>query len=513
MLALVRRPHRALGAVLLTVLGGLLAPTAVQATPIDVQAAPAGAAISAQLTATVAVRVAAAAPRVLGVNATRIGTDVRIYGIDTRGAVYQQVLRGTTWTARAALGGGTMRAAPTAIYRAAGRRTDLFAVAADGRLLQKTGGPTRWGSWFSVPVRGFAGPLSSLVSPEGDVHLFGPDAAGRVVHAVYDHRSGWRQSLLTGDVVRGNVSAVYQSAGNRIDLFSVDRQQRISQRTSMNGRWAAWHPVSRTGFTGGVAVIRAGTDGWRVIARGGGGVSYQTVFSSRKWRTPERWGGTSVGHPAATASASGGRFLTVASSGVVSQRTVGSACCRWAALPHPAPPKSTPPPAPKPPTTRVELAQALLARWGGRLTGLGPVRDDLAKTAAGGSIRNPCGQNVYLDAAMLQVIYAASGRYQVFVNNMVSGRGCDSGYHPRGMAVDFNTVVDPATGRSTNWHTGSGSDNQGLDREFLTYAAAQVKTGGGAGQANCAGSATAPLPPQMIRFTDACNHQHLDTRR
>lgn len=506
MFALVRRPHRALAAVLLTVLGGLLAPTAVQA-------APGAAAVSAQLSATTAVRMAAAAPRVLGVNATRIGTDVRIYGIDTRGAAYQQVLRGTTWTARAALGGGTMRAAPTAIYRSAGGRTDLFAVAADGRLLQKTGGPTRWGSWYSVPVRGFAGPLSSLITPAGDVHLFGPDTAGRVVHAIYDHRTGWRQSLLTGDVVRGNVSAVYQAAGNRIDLFSVDRQQRISQRTSMNGRWAAWHPVSPTGFAGGVAVIRAGTEGWRVIARGGGGVSYQTVFSSRKWRTPERWGGTSVGHPAATASASGGRFLTVASSGVVSQRTVGSACCTWSALPYPAPPEPTPPPAPKPPTTRVELAKALLARWGGRLTGLGPVRDDLARTAAGGSIRNPCGQNVYLDAAMLQVVYAASGRYQVFVNNMVSGRGCDSGYHPRGMAVDFNTVIDPATGRSTNWHTGSTSDNQGLDREFLTYAAAQVKTGGGAGQSNCAGSATAPLPPQMFRFADACNHQHLDTRR
>lgn len=501
-----RSPHRAVGAAVvtvLTVLVGLLTPTGTQAASVPPPAP------EVQLASLTVQRAAAAAPRVLGVNATRIGTALRIYAIDTRGAAYQQVLRGTSWTARAALGGGVFRAAPTALYRAAGARTDLFAVAADGRVLQKSAVADRWGSWYSVPVHGFAGPLSSFITAAGDVQLFGPDSTGRVIQAVHDHRTGWRQITLTGDVVRGNVTALFAAAGTRIDLFSVDPQQRIVQRTSRAGRWSSWRAVSPVGFVGGVGVIRAGTDGWRVIARGGGGVAYQLIYSSAKWRTPERWGGTSLGQPAATPSGSGGLFLTVAATGIVSARAVGSACCRWSALPHPDPPRS----APRPPTTRVELAKALLSRWGGRLTGLGPVRSDLQTTAAGRAIRNPCGQSVYLDVAMLQVIYAATGRYQVFVNNMVSGRGCDNGYHPRGMAVDFNTVVDPATGRSTNWHTGSSSDNRALDREFLSYAATQVKTGGGAGQANCAGSATVPLPPQMIRFADSCNHQHLDTRR
>lgn len=96
---------------------------------------------------------------------------------------------------------------------------------------------------------------------------------------------------------------------------------------------------------------------------------------------------------------------------------------------------------------------------------------------------------------MLRSVVAATDRYRVFVNNMVSGRGCDSGFHPRGMAVDFNTVVDPRTGLSTNWHTGSSSDNRALDREFLTFTARAITSGGGAGQRNCAGSAGAAYRP------------------
>lgn len=428
---------------------------------------------------------------------------VRIFSVTSAGGANERVLRGSTWGASVDLGGGTFRSAPAPVQR--GDRIDIFAVRSDGTVLQRTSTSGRWGAWATIPVRGFAGPLSATWTTLGDLHLFGPNVSGRIRQAIFRHGVGWGGSQqLTSNVMRGNVSLVYSGAGNRFDLFSVDSSTRITQRTFSGGRWSAWHPISKIGFGGGIAAVHPASGSWRVIGRGTNNSVYELTYRAGHWRGPVLLGGNAVGFPAGVLIGASGRYFTTGHTAVVSERSIANPCCSWYVV-RTSPPASVP-------TSRVEIARALLAQWGGKLSGTPAAHSDLSTTAAGRAIHTSCGRSVYLDPAMLRIILGAVTRYRVYVNNMVSGHGCDSGYHPQGKAVDFNRVTELSTGRTTNWHTGSGSDNRALDAQFLSFAASFVTHGGGAGQANCAGSAHAPLPAGMFRFADACTHQHLDTR-
>lgn len=426
----------------------------------------------------------------------------RAYGVDARGVVYEQrsSADGRTWSGRKALGAG-LRSAPAAVYSAALHRIDLFVVDSAGRLLTRTQSGGGWGPWSTVPVSGFVGALTGARTVNGGLLLLGRDAAGRVIGVINTRQSGWRPAGTFGRGMRGDVALVV-SGRDRMDLFGVDGSGRVVHATGAAGRIGGWVPISRSGFSGGVAAAVSSAGVWRVIARGTDGRPYAFLHAGSGWRGPTPLGGTVAGVPGAllTTPAGVGRFFAVMG-GTIAVREAGTSCCGWRALTAPPPPQTGP-----------QLAAALLARWGGRLSGTSGVLADLRAEAAGRAITT-CGTRVRLDAAMLRMVLATTDRYQVFLYTMVTGHSCDSGYHPRGMAVDFNTVVDPSTGARTNWHTGTSGDNRALDAAFLTYAAARITSGGGAGQAQCAGSAAARLPAGMLRFADACTHQHLDTRR
>ena len=162
-------------------------------------------------------------------------------------------------------------------------------------------------------------------------------------------------------------------------------------------------------------------------------------------------------------------------------------------------PKATPP-------TGAQLAGQLLSMWGGRFNGEAGVLSDLQAVSAGRLITNSssCGHSVTVDARLLSVLVRLTSRYQVFLNNIITGHGCDSALHPKGQATDFERITDPNTGSTTIFH----GDNAALVSQFLVYLAALLPTGAGLGQLGCAGNNVA-LPAGIQHFPDTCSHQHL----
>lgn len=426
------------------------------------------------------------------------------FAVRADGRMFQTIRGSGDWIAPRVLGGG-FRAGPAAVYRPQGNRIELFAVGRDGSLQTSVFSGGRWGAWKHLS-RGYAGGLSAIRVGTTEIRVFGIGTDGRMYTTV--RRDGvWKARQSLGGSFHTSSSAVWDSRRAQVDLFGVGTDGRIRHR-QWNGAWSAtWSSATVSTAYRGVAATRVGST-LKVYAVHENRQLYEFARGSGRWGTPRSLGGAVFGAPAVVSSASSIRVVATRTDGRLTQKLWVGSWRPWTLLPGTGFPS-----VPKPVVDRVSLAKTLIARWGGRLTGLSPVLADLRATAAGRGIRNACGGTVFLDARMLRSVVAATDRYRVAVNNMVSGRGCDSGYHPRGMAVDFNTVVDPRTGRSTNWHTGSGSDNRSLDREFLTFTARTITSGGGAGQRNCAGSAGAALPAGMARFDDSCNHQHLDNRR
>ncbi len=170
-----------------------------------------------------------------------------------------------------------------------------------------------------------------------------------------------------------------------------------------------------------------------------------------------------------------------------------------------------------PATTAAGLASQLLAKWGGNLTGNSGVYSDLTATSQGHTITNSdtCGNTISLDKDLLQVILQITTRYQLFLDNIVTGHGCDQYYHPMGLATDMGGLTDPVSGATTNFTSGSGSDNESLDRSFVVYLA-NILTGfsynTGLGQSGCSGRTGIAMPPRVNYFSDTCTHQHLQMR-
>ena len=152
-----------------------------------------------------------------------------------------------------------------------------------------------------------------------------------------------------------------------------------------------------------------------------------------------------------------------------------------------------------PATTAAGLASQLLAKWGGNLTGNPGVHSDLVAASQGQTITNSdtCGNTISLDKDLLQVILQITTRYQLFLDNIVTGHGCDQYYHPMGLATDMGGLTDPVSGATTNFTSGSGSDNLSLDRSFVGYLA-NILTGygynTGLGQSGCSGRTGIAMP-------------------
>lgn len=468
--------------------------------------APAASARSiTQRTTVGAASTAAAAPAVSAGTALvrRTGGGYWAFAVKANGQIFQTIKGASGWGSSRDLG-GPFKAGPAATYSTADH-VDLYAVATDGTVKTSTFDRGRWSGW-AVIARGFSGGLSALRLPSGELHVFGLGTNGSI-YQVRRLNGRWVAPVNLGAGFRYSSAALYDGASRTFDLFSIGTDGRVRYRNYHHG-WSNWTPATVSTGIQGVAAAQSGRT-VKIYLVSINRHLYEFGRTAGKWTTPVSLGGSLIGSPAATVG--GGEIRVVANriDGLLGEIGWHRSWTGWMRMPGSGFPRiaSAAP-------TRVQLAATLVSRWGGRLTGLPGVLADLKATAAGHAIRNSssCNNTVYLDARMLTTVVAATNRYRVFVNNMVTGHGCGAGYHAQGRAVDFNTVVDPATGRSTNWHSGESGDNVTLDVQFLTYVAGSVPSGGGAGQRYCTGRAGARLPAGMAFFDDFCNHQHLDTR-
>ncbi len=350
---------------------------------------------------------------------------------------------------------------------------------ADGNLVAYGGSAALWAS----RTQGHPGAVLFL---QGDGNLVVRSSSGSALWATYTQGSGPRDVLTVtnqGAVILsdwvGHHLWVTPSTANRLAggndllpgqyLYATSGEYLAMQGDGNLVVYRAGRALWNTGTMGHPgARAQMQTDG-NLVVRGTNGVAV--------WASGTRGAGTGL----ALVLGSGGNLAVVDQAG----RVV------W--------PKATPP-------TGAQLAGQLLALWGGRLGGEAGVLADLQAVSAGRLITNSssCGHSVTVDARLLSVLVQLTSRYQVFLNNIITGHGCDSALHPKGQATDVERITDPTTGSTTIFH----GDNAALVSQFLVYLAALLPVGAGLGQLGCAGNNVA-LPAGIQHFPDTCSHQHL----
>ncbi|MDB4944341.1 MAG: hypothetical protein JWP97_3875 [Labilithrix sp.] len=158
-----------------------------------------------------------------------------------------------------------------------------------------------------------------------------------------------------------------------------------------------------------------------------------------------------------------------------------------------------------------DLAKQLLALWGTRLTGNDVVKQDLTVASQGGTLNNSdtCHKTIKLDRGLLAALLMLTNKYDMFVDNIVTGHGCDQFFHPKGLASDLGGAKDRATGASTNFTPGTARDDKALDRSFVEYFSTILPDNAGLGQSECAGRTSAKVRAGVHYFDDTCTHQHV----
>lgn len=161
--------------------------------------------------------------------------------------------------------------------------------------------------------------------------------------------------------------------------------------------------------------------------------------------------------------------------------------------------------------TAPEIAAQLLALWGGRVTGNSVAKQDLVTTSQGGSLNNSdtCGKTIKIDAGLLAALLKLTDTYDIFIDNIVTGHGCDQYFHPKGLASDLGLATERSTGKETNFTPGTARDNEALDKSFVEFFSTILPNNAGLGQSECAGRTTAKVRAGVHYFNDTCTHQHV----
>lgn len=354
-----------------------------------------------------------------------------------------------------------------------GANGDLIAFGAYRRIFWSTGTFGHPGSYALVQPGGAlvivapngailwssrtTGATSMFIDPQGAI---GINASARVVWS-----SGGSNSVMLPNLVLRANQRVTAPSGEFL-VFGT------------NGNMAVWRGKTLLWQAG----VQANAGGYALL-EAGGTLSIRSSTGRVLWTS-----GTAFTGPNRLVGGAGGVFSLIGSSGVV-----------WRTSTSRSP-------------TPAEYATRLLARWPGRISGLPGVRSDLLAASRGRLIQNSdsCGNAVAVHPDILRVLNQLTDRYTLYLNNIITGHGCDSAQHPKGRAVDLNRTADPATGRSTNFASYRSGDNQSFDREVMSRIAALLPAGGGLGQYGCPGRMIA-VPPRIQFFPDSCTHQHFNT--
>lgn len=165
--------------------------------------------------------------------------------------------------------------------------------------------------------------------------------------------------------------------------------------------------------------------------------------------------------------------------------------------------------------TAQQLAQAILANP--HISFQVPQeRTDFTQIAQTGREQSDCGGTVAISPALLQVLLTASQKYTIVIGVLAYRHGCDSGFHPKGMAADLNGVnaLDGSVGTGNYLHFDVLTSAQlALVRQFygdVGNLLIAINQGGGLGQQQCFVGAAPPKVTGVVYFDDVCNHLHID---
>ncbi len=190
--------------------------------------------------------------------------------------------------------GGPVVAGPAAAFReAAGglRYADVFIVAGDGRLMQRTLEGSGWQPWVEVgstdvPAR----PGSSLAAVtwgRSRIDLFMLGGASGFRHNYLPPWGGWGMWRdLTGDL-SSNCSASTQGswAEGVLDVFARGRDGDLWHRSLSSGLWSAWHGLKLGPVASAPAVVSCLPERVDVFVRGTDGSLWHKVLSGHSWRS------------------------------------------------------------------------------------------------------------------------------------------------------------------------------------------------------------------------------------
>lgn len=426
--------------------------------------------------------------------------------------IYAMKYAGGAWSAATAIS-GPVRGAPAVVSRPALDRLDLFVIGVDGRLYHGRVTNGRWIGWQGTGIGGLGTGIAAFAREDGTFRVYAMRSDSRLQEFVTNSGGRWSPSWVLSGPVSGNPAVVHQDGTDRVDVFVVGIDGHLYHRACDNHRWQGWRGVGITGLAPNASAGLLPGGGAQVFARRADGVVLGVGSAGGGWSAPAVMSGVLADVPSVLAEPGLGRvdLFAAGADGHLYQRTLaGRQWGGWHGTGNGQ--VGTAPAA----TDGRGLAAALLTRWGGRITGLPGVKADLQATAAGRSIANSssCGRSVTVDPALLRLLLTTTDSYRIYLNNIVTGHGCDGGQHPLGRAVDYNIVTELSTGRTTNFHSGGSGDNVALDRSFVQSQAALLPPlGGGLGQRYCAGRSGISIPAGAAFFGDYCNHQHVDVRR
>jgi len=394
--------------------------------------------------------------------------------------------------------GGPILGTPAVLHDDATGRYDVFVVGPDHRLRVRSRVGNVWRPWQLVGSTVFASGPDVVRSRDGDVHVFAVAMDNRIREVVL-RRGAVVVTRLVGGNAKGSPAVTY-AAGGRYVVFWTGVDGRLWRSIRTGNRWSEARAISVVaGFTGGIGATRQPNGIYSVVATRANNV-YLLRTTSVGWGRPTSLGGGLHGKPDITSGPTLNQLdiWAVGTDGRIKKRTYAGGTWRpWDTVTGASF------------GTTATPAQQLMKRWGGALGGTPAAHADLAAAAAGRSVVGPCGTSTTIDPRLIVLLLKITDRYRVTLNNLVTGRSCDSGRHPRGAAIDFWTVTDPRSGATTNFDSWRLGDNQSLNRQFIAFLAANVGAGAGLGQRYCPGQSSARIPASIIWFSDACNHQHV----
>lgn len=178
---------------------------------------------------------------VLGGVAAAVAADGarHLVAVNGSGTIYQRISRNGSWSDWQSLG-GIAHGTPALLYQRTDRdRYDLFVTDHRGQVAQRVYLDGIWHHWVGTAPGSVLPGVTACRTADAQLHIFARGTDRGVRHAYFDGQWHPWQNFA------GEVSCVpaVVADGNRIDLFALDRQAQLIQKTWRNHQWFDWRAV------------------------------------------------------------------------------------------------------------------------------------------------------------------------------------------------------------------------------------------------------------------------------